>query len=139
MQVRGLPTPQGLMYSVSKVTHARYGNIIELVRSDDGMFKTPEEAVATAKYLRRLWIEETNSKVRILIDSQTMTLAQAQVWAREEYKQLPKCEQCAQLLLGDVVTHSLSSKLFCSAKCADKHYLEYLDSWNDNEESEYFC
>lgn len=67
-----------------------------------------------------------------------MSLKQAEHWAYEEYKALPKCKTCAQILDGNVYSHQLCrSGLFCSASCADKDYLEEVEKLKDEEEIDY--
>ncbi len=125
------------MYKVSRQTHAKYGQVIEIIRDDPGEELSPFRAVNKAIALRRVWKEESNSKVRILVDGQVMTPSRAETWANEEYKSLPKCEECGAILGGDVHTHTLSDDLFCSPKCADKNYDFKVEKMNDNEETEF--
>ncbi len=125
------------MYKVSRLTHEKYGNVIEIIRAEPGEEATPFRAVNKALTLRRLWKEESNSKVRILIDGQVMQPSRAETWANEEYKSLPKCQECGAILAGDVHTHSLSDDLFCSTKCADKNYDFKVEKMSDNEETEF--
>jgi hypothetical protein len=125
------------MYTVSRQTHQKYGNVIEVNRAEPGEEQTPFRAVNKALTMRRLWKEESKSKVRILIDGQVMQPSQAETWANEEYKSLPKCEECGSILDGAVHTHTLSDDLFCSTKCADKNYDFKVEKLNDNEETEF--
>jgi hypothetical protein len=76
-------------------------------------------------------------KVRLLIDDQLLSVKQAEHWAIEEYKTLPKCFGCAHLLNEDVVTHRLCSELFCSEECADRDYNEQIEKLKDEEEIDY--
>jgi hypothetical protein len=126
-----------LMYKVTRQIHVKYGNVIEIIRDDPGEESTPFQAVNKALRMRRLWKEESNSKVRVLIDGQVMQPSQAESWANGEYSQLPKCEECAAILVGDVSTHALSESLFCSPKCADRNYNFQVEKMNDNEETEF--
>ncbi len=125
------------MYKVSRQTHAKYGQVIEIIRDEPGEEATPFRAVNKALIMRRLWKVESNSKVRILVDGQVMQPSRAETWANEEYKSLPKCEECGALLAGDVHTHTLSDSLFCTRKCADKNYDFKVEKMNDNEETEF--
>jgi hypothetical protein len=125
------------MYIVSRQTHAKYGQVIEIIRNEPGEETTPFLAVNKALRLRRLWKEESKAKVRILVDGKVMQPSQAETWANEEYAQLPKCEECAAILSGDVHTHALSDSLFCSPKCADRNYNFQVEKMNDNEETEF--
>jgi hypothetical protein len=129
-----------VMYKVSKQIHERYGNIIEITRDDTGEFENPFQAINKAITIRRLWFEESNSKIRFLIEDQLLTRGRAEVWANNEYKSLPKCEECAKILSGSVYTHEFcGSSLFCSQSCSDKNYIFQIEKMNDNEENEYNC
>jgi len=125
------------MYKVSRQIHEKYGNTIEVIRDESGSEQTPFQAVQQAIRLRRLWKEESKSKIRILIDGQVLTPSQAETWANEEYKSLPKCEECGKVLSGDVYTHQFcGDNLFCSSRCADKNYDFQVEKMNDNDETE---
>ena len=127
------------MYTVTRQTHTKYGNIIEIAREDSGDSQTPFQAYNKAKMMRRLWMESDGGKVRILVDGKVMTVAQAERWSTEEYKSLPKCEACAKILNGDVYTHKFcGSYLFCSQACADKDYNYHMEKLNDEEECDCF-
>jgi hypothetical protein len=114
------------MYKVSRQNHPKHNNVIELVVDENGEFKTPFQACNKALYMKRIWSEELNDKVKIIVNGQVMTNKQVEFWAHEEYKSLPKCEECAEILIGQVYNHRLSDNaLFCKQSCADKN-LEYL-------------
>lgn len=122
------------MYSVSKQVHSQYGNVIEITREEVGEFISPFDAYRKATKLYKEWRSDKKVKVRVLVDSQVITLAQADSWSINEYKSLPKCEECAKILEGPVLTHQLSNKhFFCSQVCADKNYV-YIISNRDEEE-----
>lgn len=126
------------MYSVSKLTHDRYGPVIHIERVENGSARTPFQAVNSALKERRLWMESGTKKVRILVDDKVMSPKQAEHWANEEYRSLPKCEGCANILNGDIHTHQLSgTKFFCSVICADKDYVEEVEKMKDEEEIDY--
>lgn len=126
------------MYSVNKITHERYGSVIHIERAENGRLTTPFQAVNAAMKERRIWMESGLKKVRILVDDKVMSPKQADCWARDEYKSLPKCEGCAKILDGDVHTHQLSgTKFFCSTDCADEDYLEEIERQKDEEEIDY--
>jgi hypothetical protein len=126
------------MYSVSRQIDSKLGNLIAIVRTEEGDYLSPFAAFNQAKQMRRLWLEEGVVKVRIWVDSQLMTVAQAERWSSEEYKSLPKCGSCGTILGGQVHTHRLcDSSLFCSGSCADKSYSEEANKINDEEEIEY--
>ena len=126
------------MYSVIRCSHERYGSVIHIERAENGSLTTPFQAVNSALKERRIWTESGTQKVRILIDNQVMTPKQAEHWANEEYKSLPKCEGCAKILNGDIHTHRLSStKLFCSEPCANRDYDEEIEKLKDEEEIDY--
>ncbi len=82
-------------------------------------------------------MESGTKKVRILVDSQVLNPKQAEHWANEEYKSLPKCEGCAKILNESIHTHRLSSKVFCSEGCADRDYAEEVEKLKDEEEIDY--
>lgn len=85
----------------------------------------------------RLLREAGAKKVRVLVDDKVMTLKQAELWAEEEYKDLPKCCGCAKIMEEDVITHRLSSDLFCSQSCADRNYSEIIDKLKDEEDVDF--
>lgn len=124
------------MYLVNKNTDI---NMVEIIRDNDGDIVTPFQAYLKAKLMRRLWMEQENIKVKILIDKQILTLLQTEVWSHEESKRLPKCKACASLLKEDVYVHQLcESNLFCTQVCADKDYLNEFKRMNDEDESDCF-
>lgn len=126
------------MYSVTRRSHDRYGSVIHIERAENGRLTTPFQAVNAAIHERRLWVESGTKKVRILVDDQVFGPKQAEHWAHEEYKSLPKCEGCAKILNGDVHTHQLSgTKFFCSHECADRDYMEEIEKRKDEEEIDY--
>lgn len=126
------------MYSVNRVTHQLYGSIVAVERQENGSFDTPSRAVQAAIKERRLWKESGQKKVRILIDDQILTPNQAESWAHEEYKTLPKCKGCAKILSENLYTHQLCrSGFFCSQDCADKDYTEEIEKLKDEEEIDY--
>jgi hypothetical protein len=121
------------MYKISRLSHERYGRVIEIIRDDSEDYMTPFQAVNRAITMRRLWIEEEAGKVRILIDGQVMITKRAETWANQEYASLPKCENCSRILNGQVFNHSLSEVfLFCSERCSDNNF-NYLVSQMDEE------
>jgi hypothetical protein len=124
------------MYSVSQKTTEQYGNVIEIAREEVSQFETPFQAFNKSLTLRRLWVNA--GKIRLLVIGQIMTAKQAESWAINEYKSLPKCEGCAKILNGNLYSHSLSSgHTFCSQACADKDFLFKMEKLNDEEEIEY--
>lgn len=126
------------MYKVSKEVHKKYGNVIKITRDDIGEYESPYPAFQQVKFLRRIWMEQGQTKVRVLIDQQILTIKQAEVWADEEYKSLPKCETCGKILDGNVFTHRLGGKnLFCTQICSDKDYAWQMEKLLDEEEIEY--
>lgn len=126
------------MYSVNRITHDRHGPVIHIDRQMNGSCETPFHAVNLAIRERRLWTEAGTKKVRILVDEQVMSPKQAEHWANEEYKSLPKCEGCAKILDDHIFNHQLSKeKFFCSQLCADRDYNEELEKRKDEEEIDY--
>lgn len=123
------------MYKVARLTHAKYGPVIEITRDELGEYDTPFYAVNKAISLRAFWLREGEEKVRFLIDGQVMISKRAETWANEEYKSLPKCEECAKILKGSVFTHKYcGSNLFCSQACADKNFNYIVSQWEDETE-----
>ena len=126
------------MYSVSRQKNKKSGSVIAISREEEGAYLSPFAAFNHAKHMRRLWLEEGEVKVRILIDNQAMTVGQAEKWSNEEYKDLPKCGTCGQILSGQVYNHRLcSDRLFCSERCSDRSFHEKMDQLNDEEDIEY--
>jgi hypothetical protein len=135
-----MPVPaaeEGSMYSVNRLTHDQHGSVIHIERILNGSEFTPFQAVQRACKEQRLWLEGGAKKVRILIDDQVMSFKQAEHWAHEEYKTLPKCFGCAKIL-GDcnVITHQLNNSLFCSQQCADTNYNELIEKHKNEEDSD---
>lgn len=125
------------MYKVIQHNHSKYGNVVEVSREEVSQFETPFQAINKALTLKRLWAVE--GKVRYLVAGQIMSSKQMETWANEEYKSLPKCENCAKILDGDVFTNTLSpGKLFCTQLCADKDFKYQTDKLLDEEEFECF-
>ena len=105
-------------YLVAHKNHEQYGNVIEISRSEEGLI-TPYKAYLKAKDLKNKF----TGKIRFLIDQQILVTAnQVEIWARDEYQALPKCQECAKILAVDVFTHQFSDCLFCSQVCADKNF-----------------
>ena len=125
------------MYVVARSSHPQHGSIITIEREMNGSVLTPFQAVHCACKERRLWMEAGAKKVRILVDDQLLNVKQAEHWAIEEYKTLPKCFDCAKVLNEDVITHRLCPELFCSQECADRDYNEQIEKLKDEEEIDY--
>src|SRR5579864_3301035 len=126
------------MYSVTRHSHERHGSVVLIERVENGSLPTPFQAVQAALKERRLWQEAGTKKVRILVDDQVMSAKQAEHWAHEEYKSLPKCYGCAKILNGDIHSHRLSrGNFFCSEHCSDQNYLEEVEKMKDEEEIDY--
>lgn len=125
------------MYNVIPKAQTSYGAIVSIERDEDGIVKTPFLAIQLVCKEARLLREAGATKVRFFIDDKIMTLKQAEQWADEEYKSLPKCSYCAKLMEEDVFTHQLCSNLFCSQICSDKDYTEITDKQNDEYECDF--
>jgi len=125
------------MYRVNSEIHPSYGPLVSIERAANGSCKTPFLAVQMASKEARLLREAGAKKVRVLVDDKVMTLKQAELWAEEEYKDLPKCCGCAKIMEEDVITHRLSSDLFCSQSCADRNYSEIIDKLKDEEDVDF--
>lgn len=126
------------MYNVSRQEHETYGKVILLSIEEIGTYENPFRAIEQIKLLRRLWLEEGATKVKILFNDQIFTVKEIDSWSIKEYKLLPKCHNCARILKTNVFVHRLSEgNLFCTQKCADVNYTFEVDKLNDEEEIEY--
>jgi hypothetical protein len=124
-----------MKYQVLKQIHPDYGNVILIQHAEDGFFNTPFQAERAAKREYQNWKGNNKIKIRFLIDQEILQLNQLEHWANEEYTDLPKCQECAQILDGKVYNHSLSDTyLFCSINCCDRNYAEEIEHLNDYEE-----
>ena len=124
------------MYSVSKIKHPEYGEVITIEQSKDGKYHVPFSAVQQAIKDQNAALQE--QFVRLFIDNQILTQQQAEKWARDEYQSLPKCKSCCSILLEDIYTGGLfNSHLFCSEACEHKNQIEELEKLKDEEEIEY--
>lgn len=117
-----------MRYNAIQIEHSKFSQVLVLEKANDGIYFSPLEAISKLKSLRAI------SKLRIIVDGQMMTLAQAEQWALEEYKFLPKCEECGTILNDNVFTHTLNKNLFCSEKCKENNYLFHLDILEDQED-----
>ena len=125
------------MYNVSKQDHITYGKLVEIIRQENGPYKTPSAAFNAADMMRRKWRDESNSRVRILIDEQVMGSSGAEHWSNEEYKSLPKCFTCAKILGGDIYPHKFcGNRLFYSQICSDADYFSEMEKIKDEGEME---
>lgn len=126
------------MYNVSRSNHTKYGNVVEIIRDDNGLVESPSMAYNIALMIRNSWKKEGAKKIRFLIDDQILNSSQTESWSITEYKNLPKCFACASILHEDVFTHVLCREnLFCTQRCADKDYQEQMDKINDEEECDF--
>lgn len=126
------------MYNVSKIIHEKYGNVIHITREEFGEYNTPFDALYKAIKLRRLWLEEGAINIRFLVDMQIMILKQIESWANQEYKELPKCEECAKILGENVFTHKYcKTNLFCSQLCSDKNFDFHISKYDDEIDCDY--
>jgi len=124
------------MYIVRQQQHEGYGNVVVLERQEHGI-ASPFLAVQQALKQKRLWKESGIKGIRLLIDGQVMTTAQAESWQRNEYQSLPKCQECGSLLGEEVYTHQFcGDNLFCSQCCADQNYHENMEKLKDEEDSD---
>jgi hypothetical protein len=123
------------MYSVRRQIHPQYGPVVEITREDDGLFSAPFLAEQQARKEHQKWREE-NILGRFLIDDQILDLTQLEKWSHEEYRDLPKCQECGSLLLlEEVFPHRYSdNNLFCSQNCSNTNYHRRVDHLNDYEE-----
>lgn len=125
------------MYSISHVSHPDYGDVVTVERVVNGEQLTPFRAVQCARTKQRILQDAGIKKVRFLIDNQVLSFKQAEQWAEEEYKTLPKCSGCAKIMEENVFIHRLSTNLFCSQICSDRDYNERLEKLKDEEDIEY--
>ena len=128
------------MYLVSCVQdHPEYRQFIAVERSLNGSYETAELAVNAAQKSQRSYQETfPNTKVRLLIDEQIMTYHQAVLWARQEHHSLPKCGWCCKCMReGEVYSHSMSPKFFCTNDCSTKDYLELMKEEDDENECDF--
>lgn len=122
------------MYIVSRSSDEKYGNVIAILRAEDGEI-SPFLTVEEAKKEKRLWEEQELIKSRFMVDGQILTTSGLNQWAREEYQNLPKCNECGKILYGKVYVNRLSNNyLFCTQFCADSNYHQQLYHLNDYEE-----
>ena|ERR1700722_1348085 len=125
------------MYKIIRKRDENYGNLVIIERVENGEID-PFFAVQWALKELRLWKESCNSKVRIMIDDQILSINEVKLWEHEEYKNLPKCGECGKILGGDVHTHQLcGSDVFCSQDCASKNYDQETERLKDEEEIDY--
>lgn len=123
------------MYNVTKQEHPQYGNVIEITKDVAGSVPTPFQAEQLARKEHRFWKESGAKRIRFLIDQQIVNLTELSHWSHEEYKSLPKCQECGKILSGDVYTHSLSGiSLFCRQACADADYDWQMEHLSESEE-----
>jgi hypothetical protein len=117
------------MYLIKqRQTHPDYGPIIEIVRDELGSYDDP---FLVEKQAKKEWKKGT----RFLIDNQIFNIHQLEIWIREEYQSLPKCQNCAKILKDQVFSHDLAGNgLFCSQICSDYNYHQRADHLNDYEE-----
>jgi len=78
-------------------------------------------------------------QTKILINNQLYTPPQAEKWANDEYKTLPKCAYCRSILGENLYQNSLHrNHFYCGVDCADADYFEALEKIKEEEE-EYEC
>jgi hypothetical protein len=105
------------------------------------LYKLPTKKLGLAKPLSKLnnWQEKNISygrmkkiQSRFLIDNQIFDINQLERWSYDEYKSLPKCQNCGKILFGEVFSNSFSdSQLFCSKYCSDDDYHRQVAHLND--------
>lgn len=127
-----------MFYSIARIEHNRYKSILEITRVERGEYSSPFKVLNAGEKLRRTYLESDKIKLKFLVDGQVLTHAQFETWANEEYRALPKCQECAQILTDEVFTHHLDMQnFFCSQVCADRNYQTCLDRYSDEEECDY--
>lgn len=126
------------MYSIKFTTHERHGFVIEVIRDENGTIISPFAAVQMVSKEKRLQQEAGLKKIRFLLEGQVLNIKQLEHWANEEYKVLPKCDSCAQILNEQFYTHRLSDMhRFCSQVCADQEFVEETEKLKELEEIDY--
>lgn len=127
------------MYSIITENHSKYSNIINISVLESGEFLSPFDVYEKLKYLKRVF-KEKNPEIKLiyLVCDKIMKLSQIKSWAKEEYKFLAKCENCAKILNNEVFEHKLSNHLFCSKKCSDQNYIHLVSIQESEEEHDFY-
>jgi hypothetical protein len=127
------------MYKTSLITYDRYGPVIQIDRVDyQTNLSTPFLVVQQAIRERKQWLLSGADRCCIFIDEQIFTPQEAERWASEEYKSLPKCPACGNFLDECVYpSRFLDGRLHCSQACADRTDEEEMEKYQDEEEIDY--
>lgn len=120
-----------MLYSVKIEKDAKYGEIISI--SDSGEFISPFDVLNKLIALKNAFKSKNNKTLKYLVHGKIMTLSGVKKWAKDEYKSLPKCKNCAAILLEDIYKNNLSTDLFCSQECADANYKELSNKFEEEE------
>lgn len=122
-----------------------YSNPDALVEKYPGEFKVfddPREAVETAIAICRAWRNDGKKKAKVghgatggmTLPFDTCTFQKAQAWAKKRYTELPKCDQCGELLPEKPWHHpDLDDERFCREYCAEQRYAEVFPEVEDEE------
>ena len=119
------------MYSLHRENNPQYGPVIQITHQEVGTCETPFQIEQLARKEYLLWQNE-KIQSRFLIDNQIFDINQLERWSYDEYKSLPKCQNCGKILFGEVFSNSFSdSQLFCSKYCSDDDYHRQVAHLND--------
>lgn len=124
-----------MLYSVSLKNDSKYGNYISV--TDSGDIVSPFDVYHRVCKLKNEFKKNSSLNIKYLIFGQVMSLSKIKKWAKEEYKNLPKCDYCASILLEEVVTNNFSNNLYCSEECSNLKLRELSDKFEE-EEHEFF-
>jgi hypothetical protein len=124
------------MFHVKKFSHENYGDIIIIEHVENGLL--PLQACQLAFKEHKLWQQNSNKIIRFMVDDQILTSSQLERWAEREYKELPKCFRCAQILNGEVYPGTFYGKHFyCSTNCRDQDFREEMEKIDDDRECDF--
>jgi hypothetical protein len=111
-------------------------NLIVIDRVEIGI-NNPFKIVFLAQKEQRLLKESGVSKIRFSVDDQILSFSELEQWAKEEWKEIPKCSYCFNILNEDVFQNTLCNDFFCSDKCSEQDYINKTNILNDEEEVEF--
>jgi hypothetical protein len=116
--------------------HPQYGPVIYVENVKQGLF--PLQLLQQANKEFHAYQAEANKPIRFLVDEQLLTINQLERWANDEHNQIPKCFQCAQILIGEVYCGTFHGQhWFCSSLCRDQNFLEEMERINDEHECDF--
>ena len=105
-------------------------------------FDRPQAAALEAIKIMKAWQVDEEEKIHLTVRGQLagewgcegdpMTIGEVAKWAREEWRVLPKCEHCGEVLPGENQRYGHEYTMydneypFCSKNCAENNYLDYV-------------